>query len=874
MSPEAAVAHFNSDSKNGLSPDQVEQRRIQYGFNVLPEAKIPSLFTLFLNQFKNPLIYLLVIAAGIIVLLGNYSDALVTIIVILFNACIGTAYEKNAHKTLQSLKKLMKVSCIVLRGGNRLIVDASELVPGDLIVLTEGDQVPSDARIISSDTLRVNESALTGESQSVEKTEVALHGDRLIFEQDNMIFRGTTVTSGSGVALVTHTGSTTEIGKIQKAAEEHETESPLYHELHRLSRGLAIVALALCTTLFIVGYVTQRPLAELLGVVIALFIGIVPEGLPLVFALTLIAGARRLARQNVLVKHLASTEGLGRVDVIVIDKTGTLTKNEMVVRTAYTKEGTYDIEGIGYEEKGEATIAGKTPSSDEQQSLTLLATACGLLDSSERKYETATRSYQVKGEPTEAALGVFGKKIGAPFSDYKVLHINPFDFERRVKIGFFEHEGKLVLFVSGSPETIFDICTTIHEKDKKKLDEFLARGLRVVGLATLSTELLEIKDWLEFFKHHVGKFTFLGLAGIQDTIRPEAHQSVSVARQAGIDIIMATGDHKITATHIAQETGILSAGDIVMTGFELAEKTPEEVDLLDLARIKVFARVTPHDKLILVNALKKKGKIVAMTGDGINDVPSLAAADIGIAMGIGTDVAKEAGDIILIDDNFKSIVQGIREGRHIFATLRRIIWYFFSTNLSEVAVIVYTFMMGMPLPLRAAQILWLNVVTDGFLDVALTMEPQEASNLSPKTSSQNHLFDHALISKIVLDASVMTIGALAIFSSLYAQDLMKAQTMTLLCMSIFQWFNAWNCRSERLSIARCGFFKNPWLIGATLLVATLQVAVIYTPFLQKLFKTVPLSLYDWCLAAIIASSILFVEEARKAWMRRSTASLH
>lgn len=874
MSPEAVVAHFNSDSKNGLSPDQIEQRRITYGLNILPEAKIPSLLTIFFNQFKNPLIYLLVIAASIIVLLGNYSDALVTIIVILFNACIGTAYEKNAHKTLQALKSLMKVSCVVIRGGNRLIVDASELVPGDLIVLTEGDQVPADARIVKTDKLAVNESALTGESQSVEKTEAALQGDRLIFEQDNMVFRGTNITSGSGFALVTNTGRTTEIGKIQKAAEEHETESPLYRELNRLSRWLAIVALVLCATLFVVGYVTHRPLAELLGLVIALFIGIVPEGLPVVFALTLIAGARRLARQNVLVKHLASTEGLGRVDVIVIDKTGTLTKNEMVVRTAFTKDGTYDIEGIGYEEKGEATMAGKALASHDQESLALLATACGLLDSSERKYLPTTKSYEVKGEPTEAALGVFGKKIGAPLSEYKTLHINPFDFELRVKIGFFEHSGKLVLFVSGSPEAIFDICNNINEKDKQKLDEFLARGLRVVGIALLPTELSEIKDWLEFYKQRRGTFTFLGLAGIQDTIRPEAHHSVKMARQAGIDIIMATGDHKTTATHIAQETGILSPGDIVMTGFELADKTPEEVDLLDLDRIKVFARVTPHDKLILVNALKKRGKIVAMTGDGINDVPSLVAADIGIAMGIGTDVAKEAGDLILLDDNFTSIVQGIKEGRHIFATLRRVIWYFFSTNLSEVAVIVTAFMTNMPLPLRAAQILWLNVVTDGFLDVALTMEPQESGNLSPKTSSQRHLFDNALISKIILDACVMTIGALAIFSSLYAHDLMRAQTITLLCMSIFQWFNAWNCRSERLSIAQCGLFTNPWLIGATLLVASLQVAVIYVPFLQKLFKTVPLTFSEWLLAALVASSILLVEEARKAWLKRRTVSLH
>ncbi len=876
MSREAVIKYFNSDLHAGLSSEQIQDRLKIYGKNELPEAPSPSILTIFINQFKNPLIYLLVVAAALISLLGNYSDALVTIIVILFNACIGTMYEKNAHKTVQGLKKLIKVSALVIRNKQRIIVDSSELVPGDIIILAEGDQIPADARILTSDHLLVNESVLTGESHSVEKNDRALAGQRQIFEQDNMVFRGSTVTSGFAVALVASTGSETEIGKIQKAAELHESESPLNNELNKLSHSLSVFAIILCSALFVLGYLTNKPLSELLGVVVALFIGIVPEGLPVVFALTLITGARRLARKNVLVKQLSATEGLGRVDVIVIDKTGTLTRNEMVVRKVYTSNATYDVEGEGYSTHG-ALIFNKTPVPAKEHSDVLsLAIACGLLDSSERKYNERTKHYQVKGEPTEAALGVFSQKMGIQKESHKLAHEIPFDFALRLKIGFYKTNETTTLFISGSPEAVFAACHTIDREDKDALQQFLEQGYRVVALASYQTTLQEPVDWLQFFKECSEKFNLLGIVAIQDSIRPDVSDALAQAQGAGIHVIMATGDHKLTATHIARQTGILKDGDLVLTGNELSGKSVEQVELLDLEKIKVFARVTPHDKLTLVSALKKRGKIVAMTGDGINDVPSIVAADVGIAMGlIGTDVAKESADLILMDDSFSSIVKGVIEGRHIFATLRRIIWYFFSTNLSEVIVIVFAFLAGMPLPLRAAQILWLNVVTDGFLDVALSMEPHEPSILSPKTKVQHSLIDSSLITtKILPNALLMAVGALCIFSFWYPFDLPEAQTMTLLCMAMFQWFNAWNCRSERLSIQQCGFFKNKWLIASTLLVAALQVAVIYEPTLQRLFKTVPLSLAQWILVALIASSIIVLEEVRKALAKWRSMKSH
>ena len=886
MTPEEVIAFFATDGQRGLLDAQVEQKLAIYGPNIVPEAPLPSLLSTFTQQFKNPLVYFLVIAALIIITLGNYTDALVTLIVIMFNACIGTWHERNALRTMEQLKKMITVSALVVRQ-KRIVVDASELVPGDLIIVQEGDQVPADARLISAHDLRVNESILTGESTTIEKTDKALEGQRSLFEQSNMIFRGTTISSGWGEAIIVATAAATEIGKIQKATQEQQTEAPLQKELHRLSRSIVVLTIILCLLLGVTGWLYGRPFNELLALLIALFIGIIPEGLPVVFALTLITGARRLARKNVLVKHLDAAEALGRVEVILIDKTGTLTRNEMIVRGAYTPDGMYyDVSGEGYFPEGQVIKDGKaiivgTPQDssgqapDKHASLFDLGQAAFLLDTSEKKYSETSKSYRIKGEPTEAAGGVFGAKLGVTEAGYTRLQDMPFNFALRLRISFFTHDGKLLIFIAGAPESIFKTCSAVSEEAHTALKNLLERGYRTVGFARCQTDHpadLEIKDWFEVYKAYEGMFTFLGLVGIEDAIRPEVHEAVRNVRAAGINVVMATGDHKITAVHIARKTGILMPQDRAVEGDEFRMLTREQLAALDLEKIKVFARVSPQDKLTIIRLWRLRGKIVAMTGDGINDVPSLAAADIGIAMGLaGTDVAKEAADMILLDDSFTSIVRGIREGRHIFATLRRVIWYFFSTNLSEVAVIVYAFIMNMPLPLRAAQILWLNVVTDGFLDVALSQEPHEKGLLAQERGSHTRrLWDFSLLSKIGIDACVMVAGSLFVFHQWYNRDLATAQTMVLTCLAMFQWFNAWNCRSERLSIAQKGLFTNPWLIAATFLVVILQIAVIYLPFLQVLFKTVPLSGRDWLGTFVLTSSIIIVEEVRKrvyCWWR-------
>ncbi len=868
MTPHEVVNFLNTDDQTGLTAEQVDHRRAIYGLNKVPEAKRRTLVQIFVRQFADPLIYFLLIAAAIIMAIGSYSDAIVTLIVVLFNACMGTLHEKNAQRTLERLKSLINVSFLVIRG-QKMIIDATELVPGDLIFLQAGDQVPADARIIKSQNLRVNESVLTGESTPIGKNEDALrNGQKSLFEQQNMLFKSTTITAGQAYAVVAAIGTQTQIGKIQVAAQESATPSPLQRELSRLSHLIVMVALILCSVLLVVGLATGHSLKELFSLLIAMFIGMVPEGLPVVFALTLVAGARRLARQHVLVKRLDATEALGRVDVIVIDKTGTLTLNEMVVRAVYTGDETYTVSGEGYQVAGHVTHHGQVIDASSYPVLKALADAASLLDNSEIKYLEATKTYQVKGEPTEAALGVFARKLGASGKGYARLHDIPFDFTTRLHIGFFEHENELVILVAGAAEAVFAICKQVPVEAREALDRFLAQGLRTVAFAYYRhAQQAETNDWLAYYQAHKGRFDVLGLVGIQDALRAEVRDVILKTREAGVDVIMATGDHKATAVHIARQTGILIGSDGSMDGQELSLLSPEQLELLDLDRIKVFARVTPEDKLKIVNLLHKRGKMVAMTGDGVNDVPSLVAADVGIAMGlIGTDVAKEAADIILLDDSFLSIVSGLREGRHIFATLRRVIWYFFSTNLSEVALVVYAFMMRMPLPLGAAQILWLNVVTDGFLDIALAQEPYEKKLLEKRTAYRR-LFDPSLITKVALDALVMTAGSLFVFYSWYRVDLAVARTMVLLTLAMFQWFNAWNCRSEKESILERGIFANRWLIGATALVFALQVAVIYVPFLQGLFKTVPLTLVQWLSVLGLASSIILIEELRKRFVR-------
>ena len=873
---------YQTNSITGLSKEQAKQRLLKQGPNVLPKGRRPTWLSIFISQFQSPLIYILLVAAIIIFFVGEDKlDAFIISAVLFFNAIIGTIQEGRTSNILESLRRFVKTDSIVLRDGAKIIVQDQELVVGDVILLQEGQRVPADARIIISNNLQIDEAVLTGESEPIRKIIDALTQELPVADQRNMVFKGTYVMAGSAKAIVVETGIKTQIGTIHKTVEEISTEIPLKKELNRLSYIILLFILVMCSALFIIGLFTGKPLQELLVMLTALFICVVPEGLPVVLTLVLVSGAYRMAKKNVLIKNLQSVETLGRTDAIVIDKTGTLTRNEMIVSTVYADKTMWRITGQGYHAAGQIYQDGKKIDTfDPKSNIIRMATAASLLNNAEITFISELNLFDIKGDPTEAALFVFSQKLGLHLEhlvhDYKKIYEIPFDSVLKYHAGFFDHADGPITFIIGSPEAIINRCPSITENEQQQLNQLLDAGLRIVafGWKKLTPEKmpptdLSPEEQLQHFKQLLNDdMQFLGFCGIQDSIRPEVNTIIKQARVAGLQVIMATGDHHKTAIYVAKQVGIYRPGDESITGTEFDQLSDEQL-CKRLKKITVYARVSPEQKLRIIRLFNQIDNIVAMTGDGINDAPSLVAADLGIAMGrIGTEVAKQASDIILLDDSFENIISAIKQGRHIFYTLRRVVLYFFATNMGEILIVLFALIVNLPLPITAAQILWLNLVTDGFLDIALSMEPQEKKLLGvDSTIHKLKLVDTNLLLKMLFISIPMGLTSLFIFSYYYQYDIVYARTMTLITMAMFQWFNAWNCRSETKSIFQLGFFTNKWLILATSFVFLLQLALLHVPFMQKIFKTMPLSIADWAIVIAISLPIIFIEEIRKSVVR-------
>jgi Ca2+-transporting ATPase len=609
----------------------------------------------------------------------------------------------------------------------------------------------------------------------------------------------------------------------------------------------------------------------------ALFICVVPEGIPVVLTLVLARGAYQMAQKNVLIKRMQAVEALGRTDVIVIDKTGTLTRNEMMVLDVIAQGTRWKVTGQGYQEAGTVTSdTANLASLDRNAALYQIGIASLLLDSTEIIPVPGLGLFDIKGDPTEAALAIFAKKLGLSREEcqvqYRKKYEIPFSSEHRYHAGFFEHEGQAVIMMIGAPEEMITRCSDAADSLQSALAQLLDEGLRVVAITqkTVPLSALPSNDGdavavRAAYEALVARdLTFLGLCGMQDTIRSDVKDIIDQARSVGIQVVMATGDHKKTATFVAQRVGLLNAGDTVLEGQELHALSDDAL-LQQLDKITVYARVSPEDKLRIIDLFHRKKKLVAMTGDGINDAPSLVAADLGIAMGrIGTEVAKEASDMILLDDSFASIMHAVEQGRYIFDSLKRVILYFFATNMGEILIVLFALLADLPLPITAAQILWLNLVTDGFLDIALSMEPQEDGLLDQTwLAKTHHLVDLNLVLKMFYSAIPMAVGSLWVFMHSFPLGLVHARTMTLITMAMFQWFNAWNCRSQTKSIFQLGFFANPWLLLAIGLVFFLQIIVTTVPFMQHIFKTVPLTMQEWLMIFAISSSVVVLEELRK-----------
>lgn len=867
------ILHSN---EHGLTQDEVKKRLEKYGPNKLPEAKVDSLLVIFLHQFQSPLIYILLIASLIVFFMGEVVDGSIILFVLFFNAIVGTIQEGKAQNTLLALKKFAETNTKVLRDGKEFMIPDYEVVPGDIIILQEGDKIPADARIILSNNLTINEAAMTGESQPVHKFDEILTATNLpTADQRNMVFKGTNIVAGNGRAVIVATGLETVLGKISKEIAVIDTEIPLKTNIRYLTRLIIITVATVCTSIFILGIFLNHSIREMFTTVISLAVSIIPEGLPIVMTLVLATGVWRMSKRNALVKKLQAVEALGQAKVIAVDKTGTLTKNEILLQKVYVSGKTFSVDGEGYKPGGEITLNDSRIDPLNHPELLLAGKMTAFAANNGVIFDEESKTWQAAGDPTESSLSVFAQKVGfnkeVLEKESPRLSEIPFDYKNKYHAVSHKVDGQVNLTILGAPEEILKLTTRIwHEgksqllsqEKKKELESMLVKmsqeGLRVLAFALKNDVSDDIKP------KDVEELTFVGFFGLKDTLRPEVHEAMKQAMSAGIKVVMITGDHKITAQAIAKEAGIYHEGDTILTGEDIDSLSDDEfADML--SKVSVFARATPDHKLKIVRAYKKRGEIVAMTGDGVNDAPSLVAADLGVSMGkIGTEVAKEASDIVLLDDNFASIIAAIEEGRSIYRTIKKVILYLFSTSLGEVFTITGALLLGYPLPILAAQIIWLNLVTDGFLTVALAMEPKEENLLKGTFEHpKKYLIDGLTIQRMFLMAIPMMIGTLFLFKGYYQQDMVKAWTMSLTILAVFQWFNAWNCRSESKSIFQLNPFSNKFLLGSTLTVILLQLFAVYNPLMQKLLHTTALSLQDWLLIVPIASSIVIVEEIRK-----------
>ncbi len=862
----------------GLTEEEARERLKIYGYNEFVEKKRKSPIALFLKQFVNFLVVILLIASGISILFGELLDFFTIFLIVVLSGILGFIQEYKAEEALEALKKIAAPMATVVRNALEKRIPVREIVPGDIIIVSAGDKVPADCRIIEAINLQVDEAPLTGESTPVEKVTTSLPENTPLGDRKNMLFYGTVVTYGRGKGVVVATGMQTEFGKIASLLQEvEERKTPLQKDLDRTSKTLGLYILILCGIISTVGFLKGYPFWQMLMWGVALAVAVIPEALPAVVTISLALGVKRMVKRKALIRKLPAVETLGSVSVICSDKTGTLTKNEMTVTKIWLNNIFVEVTGTGYVPEGEFLIDGK-PISEKNENLMFLLKIGVLCNDASMIFEE--NRWKIVGDPTEGALIVAGAKAkllkDTLSSSYPRVAEIPFTSERkRMTTVHITSDKKKLVFCKGAPEVILSLCEYIlennqekrlTESDKEKIHqvvvEMAKEGLRVMGLAykVLKEDISNISEE----KIEKG-LTLVGLVGMIDPPREEAKIAVKVCKSAGIKPVMITGDHKITAMAIAKELGILSEKEKALSGEELEKISEKELEA-EVEMISVYARVSPEHKLKIVKAFQSKNHIVAMTGDGINDAPALKAADIGIAMGItGTDVAKEASDMILLDDNFATIVSAVEEGRTIFANIRKYLIYLLTGNVGTVVGLTLALLAGLPLPLVAVQILYINLLMDGAPAVALGLEPPEPGIMNkPPRNPKEGIFNRYVLIFILLMGSLIGLWALGFFTyTLYTHSLPKAMTMFFATIITLRLVNALNCRSSEVSIFKLGLFTNKWLILALFSSFMLMLLAIYIPFMQKAFKTYPLSIKDWLMIGGAAFTVFGTEELRK-----------
>ena len=873
------VLNLFDSREHGLKNQEVEKRILEFGLNKLPETKSNSFLKIFFHQFQSSLIFILLLATLVVFLLGENIEGIVILAVLLFNALIGTIQEGRSQKIFLALKKFSKTSASVIREGQEYVISDEEVVPGDIIMVREGEKIPADARIIFSNSLQVDEAAFTGESNPKFKSSNILKKSELaISEQDNMIFKGTAVVSGYAKALVVKTGANTFLGGIAKKIVKIEEDLPIKKDIKKLSRFIILAVFLASILMFGVSLNHGQPVKEIFLTVVAMAVSIIPEGLPIVVTLVLATGVWRMGRKNVLIKKMQAVEALGKIKVLALDKTGTVTKNQLTVKKIYAVGKDFIVKGVGYEPRGEIKLKGKIIEPLNHPELLLIGKIGILCSDASLFFDNKSENWKISGDPTEGATLVLGEKLGFNKGDLEqdLKKIDEQVFDYKLKYHATLHQDEKINFMSvvGAPEEILKLSSKIwglkkssklSSSEKNKLQKIFlkmsAKGLRVLAVA--KKDLKGIKK----ISNQINNLEFVGFLGVEDSLKLEVNEAVDEIKKAGIEPVMITGDHRITAQAIAKQAGIFNRKSLILEGRDIEDLTEKQL-AKKLNRVNVFARVTPLHKLKIINAYKLSKKTVAMTGDGVNDALSLTSADVGVAMGkIGTEVAKEASDIVILDDNIGSIVAGVEEGKNILKTIKRVVLYLFSTSFGEFLTILIAVLVGWPLPILATQILWLNLVTDGFLDIALAMEPKR-KGLKLNRKMKENIIDKLMLFRIGLMGTAMAIGTLFLFGQYFKEDLNKAWTISLTTLAVFQWFNAWNCRSRVHSIFQMNPFSNKFLIGANLLVIFLQLLIIYNPFFQVIFKTTALKIQDWFYIILIASSIILVEEIRKLVIRK------
>jgi len=849
-------------SEKGLTSKQVEKNIMVYGKNVLPKKKKDSVFKIFFMQFKDPIIILLLFAILASVIIGEYIDAIAILFIILIDIVMGTYQENKANNTAEALEKLVTAKTRVIRDGKEMQIESSDVTVGDYLLLESGDKVPADARIVESHNLMVDEAILTGESLQVSKNSEIIKKDKIaISEQSNMLFSGTNIVTGRVQAIVIAIGLNTEIGKIADSINKaEEAKSPLTIRVEKFSKQISLLVLVVAAVITFLLIIKDVPNHEIFLSVIALAVSAMPEGLPLALTMALTIGSNKMAKKNVIVKKLNAVESLGSCTVIASDKTGTLTVNEQTAKKILLPNNNeYDIMGIGYETKG--NISGNDI--EYAKEIAFL----GAINN-----EAVLDKDKMLGDSIDLAFLVLGKKAEVNLKNVNVIEKIPYESENKYSTEFNEKNGEMYCTIKGSLEKVKSFCgkcnlvnDEVTSSLLEKQNERLAKdGYRVIAIANG-----KISRKKQYTEKDIQGLTFMGMVGFIDPIRKEAIASIKECRNAGIKVLMITGDHPLTAYSIARDLKLADKYDLVTTGDEVEEYLAKGSGAFDdfIKGKTIFTRVTPLQKLEIVESLKRQGEFVAVTGDGVNDAPALKNANIGVAMGSGTDIARETADMIIIDDNFKSIVAGVKEGRVAYANIRKIVLFLISCGLAEVLFFCLSIIFNLPMPLVAIQLLWINVVTDGIQDFALSFEKAEQNIMKNKPRDPKEpLFDHDLFSEIILSGIVtgflvFTVWYLLI--NVLHMDISLARGYIMALMVFIQNIHVFNCRSEKASAFSISIKSNKLILWGVLVSVLLQIIVMEVPLLSTFLQTSSIPFLHLLYLFLIALFVLIVLEIYK-----------